>query len=54
MEYRDTASTAGQQKRTLTNIGKYTFFDEWMVTDVSESELYFLFELMEHRAGGSR
>ena len=38
MEYRDTAGTAGQQKRTLTNIGKYTFFDEWMETDVPESE----------------
>lgn len=42
----------GQQKRLLTKYGNIPLLiiDEWLVTDISESELYFLFELMERRS----
>lgn len=52
MEYGDAVVMAGQQKRLLTKYGNIPLFiiDEWLVTDISESELYFLFELMERRS----
>ena len=52
MEYGDAVVMAGQQKRLLTKYGNIPLLiiDEWLVTDISESELYFLFELMERRS----
>ena len=43
---------AGQQKRLFTKYGNIPLLilDEWLVIDISESELYFLFELMECRS----
>lgn len=52
MEYGDAVTMARQQKRLLTKYGNIPLLiiDEWLVTDISESELYFLFELMERRS----
>ncbi len=52
MEYSDAVIMAGQQKRLLTKYGNIPplIIDEWLVTDISESELYFLSELMERRS----
>ena len=52
LEYGDAVIMAGQQKRLLTKYGNIPLLiiDEWLVTDISESELYFLFELMEGRS----
>lgn len=45
----------GQQKKLLTKYAKIPLLiiDEWLVSDVSNSELYFLFELMERRSDTS-
>lgn len=52
MEYGDAVVMTGQQKRLLAKYSRIPLLiiDEWLVTDISESELYFLFELMERRS----
>ena len=52
MEYGDASLVQGQQKKLLARYGKIPLLiiDEWLVSDVSDSELYFLFELMERRS----
>lgn len=42
----------GKQKQLLDRYGKIPLLiiDEWLVSDISDSELYFLFELMERRS----
>lgn len=48
VEYGDAVIMAGQQERLLTKYGNIPrlIIDEWLVIDISESELYFLFELI--------
>lgn len=52
MEYGDAAVITGSAKKLLNRYGKIPLLilDEWLVTDISDSELYFLFELMERRS----
>lgn len=52
MEYGDASLVQGQQKKLLARYGKIPLLiiDEWLVSDISDSELYFLFELMERRS----
>ena len=52
MEYGDASLVQGQQKKLLARYGKIPLLiiDEWLVSDLSDSELYFLFELMERRS----
>ena len=52
MEYGDASLITGQQKKLLTKYGKIPLLiiDEWLVSDISDSELFFLFELMERRS----
>ena len=52
MEYGDASLITGHQKKLLTKYGKIPLLiiDEWLVSDISDSELYFLFELMERRS----
>lgn len=52
MEYSDAALVPGKQKQLLDRYGKIPLLiiDEWLVSDISDSELYFLFELMERRS----
>ncbi|MFI3171697.1 MAG: ATP-binding protein [Eubacteriales bacterium] len=55
MEYGDAILTLGQQKKLLNKYGRIPLLiiDEWLVSDISDSELYFLFELMERRSDTS-
>ena len=52
MEYGDAAVIQGKQKRLLTSYSKIPLLviDEWLVSDMSDNELYFLFELFERRS----
>lgn len=52
MEYGDASLVPGQQKKVIAKYGKIPLLviDEWLVSDISDSELYFLFELMERRS----
>lgn len=52
MEYGDCAAIIGSPKNLLNQYGKIPLLilDEWLVSDISDSELYFLFELMERRS----
>lgn len=52
MEYGDCTSIIGSPKKLLNRYGKIPLLilDEWLVSDISDSELYFLFELMERRS----
>lgn len=52
MEYGDAVVMTGQQKKLLAKYSRIPLLiiDEWLVADISESELYFLFELMERRS----
>lgn len=52
MEYGDAAIIQGKQKRLLASYSKIPLLviDEWLVSDMSDSELYFLFELFERRS----
>lgn len=52
MEYGDVVVMTGQQKKLLAKYSRIPLLiiDEWLVADISESELYFLFELMERRS----
>ena len=55
MEYGDAALVQGQQKKVIAKYAKIPLLiiDEWLVSDISDSELYFLFELMERRSDSS-
>ena len=55
MEYDDAAVMQGQQKKVISKYGKIPLLiiDEWLVSDISDNELYFLFELMERRSDAS-
>ena len=52
MEYDDASLLPGKQKKLLDKYGRIPLLilDEWPVSDISDSELYFLFELMERRS----
>lgn len=52
MEYGDAAVIQGKWKRLITSYSKIPLLviDEWLVSDMSDSELYFLFELFECRS----
>lgn len=52
MEYGDASVTQGKQKRLISSYSKIPLLviDEWLVSDMSDSELYFLFELFERRS----
>lgn len=52
MEYGDATLIPGRQKKVLDRYGKIPLLilDEWLVSDISDSELYLLFELMERRS----
>lgn len=52
MEYGDASIIQGKQKRLLASYSKIPLLviDEWLVSDMSDSELYFLFELFERRS----
>ena len=52
MEYGDASLVQGQQKKIISKYAKIPLLiiDEWLVSDISDSELYFLFELMERRS----
>lgn len=52
MEYGDCAAIIGSLKKLLNRYEKIPLLilDEWLVSDISDSELYFLFELMERRS----
>lgn len=51
-EYGDASLIKGKQKRLLTSYSRIPLLviDEWLVSDMSDSELYFLFELFERRS----
>lgn len=51
MEYGDASIIHGKQKRLLASYSKIPLLviDEWLVSDMSDRELYFLFELFERR-----
>ncbi len=52
MEYDESTAILGSSKKLLYRYGKIPLLilDEWLVSDISDSELYFLFELMERRS----
>lgn len=52
MEYGDASVIHGKQTRLLASYSKIPLLviDEWLVSDMSDSELYFLFELFERRS----
>lgn len=52
MEYGDASLVQGQQKKIISKYAKIPLLiiDEWLVSDISDGELYFLFELMERRS----
>lgn len=52
MEYGDATLLTGGPKKLLNKYGKIPLLiiDEWLVSDISDAELYFLFELMERRS----
>lgn len=52
MEYGDAAVMAGKQKKLIDHYSRIPLLiiDEWLVSDISDSELHFLFELMERRS----
>ena len=51
MEYGDASVVQGKQKRLLASYSKIPLLviDEWLVSDISDNELYFLFELFERQ-----
>lgn len=55
MEYGDATIANGQPQKLLTKYGRIPLLiiDEWLMSDISDSELYFLFELMERRSDSS-
>lgn len=52
MEYGDASVIHGKQTRLLASYSKIPLLviDEWLVSDMSDSELYFLFKLFERRS----
>lgn len=52
MEYGDATIVQGRQRRPLASYSKIPLLviDEWLVSDLSDSEIYFLFELFERRS----
>ena len=52
MEYGDASLITGAPKKLLNKYGRIPLLiiDEWLVSDISDAELYFLFELMERRS----
>lgn len=52
MEYGDASIIQGKQKRLLASYSKIPLLiiDEWLVSDMSDKEIYFLFELFERRS----
>ena len=52
MEYGDPTIVAGNQRKLLERYSRIPLLilDEWLVSDISDAELHFLFELMERRS----
>jgi DNA replication protein DnaC len=52
MEYGEATIIAGKQRKLLEHYSRIPLLilDEWLVSDISDSELHFLFELMERRS----
>ena len=52
MEYGDSTLVAGNQRKLLERYSRISLLilDEWLVSDISDAELHFLFELMERRS----
>ena len=52
MEYGDSTVVAGNQRNLLERYSRIPLLilDEWLVSDISDAELHFLFELMERRS----
>lgn len=52
MEYSDSSIIQGKQKKLISSYSRIPLLviDEWLVSDMSDSELYFLFELFERRS----
>lgn len=52
VEYGDAAIIQGKQKRLINSYSRIPLLiiDEWLFSDMSDSELYFLFELFERRS----
>lgn len=52
MEYGDACLVQGQQKKVIAKYSKIPLLiiDEWLISDISDSELQFLFELTERRS----
>ena len=52
MEYGDSTVVAGNQRKLLERYSRIPLLilDEWLVSDISDAELHFLFELMERRS----
>lgn len=52
MEYGDASIIRGKQKCLLASYSKIPLLviDEWLVSDMSDKELYFFFELFERRS----
>ena len=52
MEYGDSTVVSGNQRKLLERYSRIPLLilDEWLVSDISDAELHFLFELMERRS----
>lgn len=52
MEYGDSVIMAGKQRKLIEHYSRIPLLilDEWLVSDISDGELHFLFELMERRS----
>ena len=52
MEYGDAVLIQGQQKKVIRKYASVPLLiiDEWLMSEISDSELHFLFELMERRS----
>ena len=52
MEYGDSTVVSGNQRKLLERYSRIPLLilDEWLVSDISDAELLFLFELMERRS----
>ncbi len=52
MEYGDAVVLAGQPQKLLKKYARFQLLilDEWLVSDISDAERYFLFELIERRS----
>ena len=52
MEYGDAKLISGQEKKVINKYAKIPLLilDEWLMGEISETELHFLFEVIERRS----